>query len=112
IGGAMVLRILTIRSPHQAADRKVEGRRTILALIITIRSEWQDSIGRTISTKDIGNDAVNQCISPPTLFIRHLSRVTQKRKYQDVANVLGLLFISREPNERTYRPWDEQEAIA
>src|SRR5271168_3363104 len=99
VGRSVIFGKTTPGSPHQTADGKIETRRTILPLVITVGREFQNRGGFVLLAQDVSGHPVDFRLSSAAFLIMKWAIVTKTCKHQTVPDTSGRLLISSEPRD-------------
>ena len=110
VGRSVVFGKASPNASHQAADRKIEAGRAILALVVTV---GENSRSRTIRCSGAGHGRgpVNLGISPAALLIVEAAGVSDAGQDQAMTDASGGLAVSREPGDGADGSGNEKKAI-
>src|SRR5208282_4738238 len=109
VSGSMILRESPPDTAHQAPDRQIEARGTVLSLVISVRREIHNLRARRGMEKHMRGGPIDFRIPSPTLLVVKPAAVPNAGQYEPVSYIVGLLSISREPGDGTDRPGNEQK---
>ena len=92
-------------------DRKVEPRRAILSLVITIGAEVAHDWCGGIVFEDMRHRAVDKRVAATTFFVCRAAAVANAGNHEPVLDAADALFVEREPGDRADRAWRKQETV-
>src|SRR6266446_2251753 len=95
----MIFRKASPHAAHQAANRKIETRRTVLALIVAGWGEIQDFHGFTLVPQHVLGDSVDLRVALAALLVMKPSRVSDAGQNQAVVNAGRAFTVSRQPGD-------------
>src|SRR5205823_9410025 len=98
---SVILRKCSPNAAHQAADRKIETRRAVLPLVVSIWRKRQDFRRLALVTEDMCDCPINLGISAPTLFVVKRSAISNATQDKTVADAADVLAVPREPRNRS-----------
>src|SRR5581483_7943400 len=98
----MVFGKLPPDTAHQAAHGQVEARRAVLALVVTVRREFEDFSRLTTVPQDVCHGTVHAGIAATALFIVEATRVSHAGEHPPMPDTLHTPGVSRQPSDRTY----------
>src|SRR5437899_1144051 len=107
----MVFGIAAVRSARKATYRKIETRRTILALIIPIGREVCSPIRLAGVLQDVRDGAIDVSVALAATLVGERPGITETAEHESVPNGRNLCLIAAEPRNRTNSSWNEKEAV-
>src|SRR5512132_4546160 len=96
----MVLRILAVGCPRQAADRKVEAGRAELPLVVSVDAEVVDPGTGIMTADDVRDDPIDRGIAPPAPLVGERAGVAEAGQHQPVADPRDRVPVTAEPGDR------------
>ena len=84
VGGGMILRIFAVRRAHETADRQVDARGAILALIVTVGSEIERGKFPGLRLQHVLDDSIDLSIALTAAFISKRTRIADTGKDEAV----------------------------
>ena len=111
IGGGMILGKGSVLASLEQSDRKVEPRRAILSLVITIGTEVAHDWCGGILLEDMHHRAVDKRVAATAFLVRRGAAVANAGNHKPMLDAADALFVEGEPSDRADRAWRKQETV-
>src|SRR6201999_2698860 len=105
----VVLGVLRIRGPGQAADTQVEPGRAVLPLVVAVRRERADLMWTV--AEHVREDLVDLRVAAPALLVGQRTAVARAGQHEAVPDLLHPGRVAGEPGDRADRAGREDEPV-
>src|SRR6185437_9633309 len=112
VGGTVILWILAVRCSHKAANRKIEARRAVLALVISVRLKESYAVVRRGLAQHMRDDLVDGRVPSAALLVRHRPRIPEAGEDKTVSNSRRQILVPTEPGQRANGAGYEEKPVA